>query len=174
MKKFLALMAAALVLTVPAMADDDRDGDQGRKGSQHWLPGGLPWQPADAYRGRGPDRDGDGDHDRWDHRRDWDRHEGRGRDRSAWGYNSGWGYRGQIEDTRAILGRWALINFDFNRDGRLDRREYEQSQYAFYDLADRNGDGIISEWDWRAFMDRYAYRKDIGYRYGYQPRNTRW
>ncbi len=188
MKKLLTLAATALMLASPAFADDDnRDDNQGQKNSQHWLPGGVPWQAApdqhdrdrdgrrDADRNRDRDdhrdrwdRDGDGDHDRWDHRRDWDRdwnrNDNRWNNSNTW--NNGYRYGGE----RNILGRWALVNFDFNRDGRLDPREYQLSQRAFFDLADRNNDGVISDKDWRKFIDNYAYRNDIGYRYGYKQR----
>ena len=58
----------------------------------------------------------------------------------------------------ALLNRWALWNFDYDRDGYLSRREYERSQIAFWRAADRNGDGRVTnrEWDW--FCDRYLQR----------------
>lgn len=146
MIKFLTLATATLLAAAPARADDDTR--NASKGAQ-WFPGGgYGWNagPTDARPAStsGWDRDNDGDHDRWDHRG--------GRD------NSG--------SSSQLLNRWALVNFDFNRDRRLDPREYALSKRAFYDLADRNSDGYISDKDWRKFVDRYAYRTDIGYRYG--------
>jgi hypothetical protein len=110
---------------------------------------------ADDHRG-GHDWDRDGDHERYEHRDNW----------RGGGHNF---------NPRNMIDRWALVNFDFNRDGRLDRREYALSQRVFFDLADRNNDGVISDKDWRKFIDKYAYRNDIGYRYGGyrdQPRNA--
>jgi hypothetical protein len=166
MKKLLTLAAAALVFAAPAFADDEDRGDA--KQAQHWNPGGVYAVPTngDHHRGRGWDRDRDGDHDRRDHRQDWGRNDNRWNNNSSW--NNGYRYGGE----RNILGRWALVNFDFNRDGRLDPREYHLSQRAFYDLADRNNDGFISEKDWRKFTDKYAYRNDVGYRYAYQQRGN--
>ncbi len=161
MKKLLTLAAAALMLASPAFADDD-DKD-GRKSSQHWNPnGGYGWQQDDRDddHDRGRDRDRDGDHDRWDHRRDWEPNDNR------WNTNSGWNNGYRYGGGNDVLGRWALVNFDYNRNGRLERFEFDQSRRAFFDLADRNGDGMISDKDWRKFIDKYAYRTDIGFRYG--------
>jgi hypothetical protein len=151
MLKILTLATAALVLAAPAFADDE---NQTAGKSSQWFPGGGYGWNAGPVDNRDNDRDWnrDGDRGRWDRRDD------RG---NEWGNSS------------QILNRWAFANFDFNRDRRLDAREYALSKRAFYDLADRNGDGYISEKDWRKFVDRYAYRTDVGYRYsgGYGNNN---
>jgi hypothetical protein len=169
MKLRLALTATVLMLAAPAMADDET------KKNRHWLPGGQNWQPAeDTYRrgDYGRDRDHDGDHDRKDHHpdnnRDWHRND------SRWNHVSGWNNNYRYGVDRNLLGRWAFVNFDLNCDGRLDRYEYGLSHRAFYDLADRNGDGYISDKDWRKFIDRYGYRNDIAWRYGYVRSNPRY
>lgn len=112
--------------------------------------------------------------DRWDDRRDrwddrWDR-----RWRDHWDDRRGYAYRdyggwnrqwtpygfGYHDDfTRS----WVLRHFaDRNGNGRISEREWRRGQAAFYRFADRNYDGYITrfEYDWaiRALRSGYAYR----------------
>jgi hypothetical protein len=68
----------------------------------------------------------------------------------------------------ALLDRWALWNFDYDRDGRLSRREYENSQRSFWGAADRNRDGRVSNNEYHYFRERYL-RRDFnrGYASGW-------
>ena len=58
---------------------------------------------------------------------------------------------------------WVLRNFaDRNGNGRISEGEWRRAQVAFYRFADRNGDGYITrfEYDWaeRALRSNYGYR----------------
>lgn len=172
MRTTLVVLAMLASLTAPAFADDEpQRAPEGGKQSQWYTPrpGFEPGPGGDPrYADR---RDWDRDRRDWDrdgdrNRRDWDR------DRYRNGWN-GW-YRGNLpwRDERrwrngwngenwldgramALLSRWSLWNFDYNRDGVLNRYEYEESQRRFWRLADRDGDGRVSNGEWDRFCDRY-------------------
>lgn len=101
---------------------------------------------ASANGGRviyGTDRDRDRD-DRWDDRRDGDRNDRDYRDndyRQDYRRNDG---LADFENDR-LLRRWALSNFDMNRDGMLSAQEARSASAAFQNAADSNRDGRVSQ-----------------------------
>lgn len=67
------------------------------------------------------------------------------------------------DDAYLTLDHWALANFDYYHWGRLDGDQYERSRRYFWQLADLNRDGFISNFEWRFFCNHYA-RQQYGYR----------
>jgi hypothetical protein len=160
MRQIMFACVAALAIAAPAMADpqdgrlyqdqDQLDQDEGQSKSGKWYGGA---------------RQGFDNHDRlggyFEGRKGFEHHINR---------------RG-FEDRRenwldgeafALLDRWALWHFDSDRDGRLNRREYETSQRSFWGAADRNRDGRVTNNEYGYFRDRYL-RRDFnrGYTNGW-------
>ncbi len=148
MKTWILALAAALAMTSPALADDD-DKNEGK--SSRW------YSDRPGFN-TGYDR-GHRDNDRYHHdRNSHDQRYYRDDRRENW----------LDGEAFALLDRWALWNFDRDRDGRLSRREYEFSQRSFWSSADRNRDGRVTNDEYRDFRNRYL-RRDFnnGYHRGW-------
>jgi hypothetical protein len=168
MNKMMMILAAGAAWTTAGVAQAQDDGrlyeepnqvDAGQstasKGSKWYTP---PRNGFERYASRPGFED----------RRDYDR------DNYRYHYDSGSGHQHYYKGDRrenwldgeafALLDRWALWNFDHNRDGRLSRREYENSQRNFWGYADRNRDGRVSNNEYRDFRNRYL-RRDFNQGY---------
>lgn len=64
---------------------------------------------------------------------------------------------------REAFFRWAYRNFDANRDGRLGEREMTMARRSALTLADRNGNGRVSEKEWDRFVRSSAYHRHPAY-----------
>ncbi len=159
-KKIIGACVTALVIATPVLADSE-DGRLYQETDQSEQYDGQN-KEAKWY---GGERQGFGNHDRSD-----DDDEGRtGFERHI--IRRGFEHRRENwldGEAFALLDRWALWNFDSNRDGRLSRREYEISQRSFWGSADRNGDGRVTNNEYGYFRDRYL-RRDFnrGYTNGW-------
>jgi hypothetical protein len=150
MKKMIFACVAALAMAAPALADPE-------DGRLYQEPGQSEQDEGQSKDGKwyGGVRQGFDNDDRLD-----GYYEGRqGFERRT--------HRRGFEDRRenwldgeafALLDRWALWNFDYDRDGRLNRREYETSQRSFWGSADRNRDGRVTNNEYSYFRDRYLRR----------------
>lgn len=67
--------------------------------------------------------------------------------------------------------QWVEHEFDFNRDGWIDRREARAANRAFFDLADRNRDGRLSysevQYGLNLTDPRHRWTRGERERYGY-------
>jgi hypothetical protein len=101
------------------------------------------------------------------------------RDRDDW---RGRGYRNELrgdgvgdlypELRDSGRGRqWVEHEFDFNRDGWIDRREARAANRAFFDLADRNRDGRLTynevQYGLNLTDPHHRWTRDERERYGY-------
>ncbi len=141
----------------PAQAGQDQS--SASKGSKWYTP---PRSGFERYASR------PGFEDRRGHDRDYDRyhHDSNSNDRRY--YKDDRRENWLDGEAFALLDRWALRNFDYDRDGRLSRREYDNSQRTFWNSADRNRDGRVSNGEYRDFRNRYL-RRDFnnGYASGW-------
>jgi EF hand len=160
----LASLAMAAPVAVQAQEDgrqyeEPNQGDAAQSGSSK----GSKWYTPPRA---GFDRDSSrpGFEDRRGRDRDYDRYhyDADNNDRRYWKDD---GRENWLDgEAFALLDRWALLNFDYDRDGRLSRREYENSQRNFWNSADRNRDGRVSNSEYRDFRNRYL-RRDFNQGY---------
>ncbi len=62
-------------------------------------------------------------------------------------------------DRNAILKQWALRSFDTNRDGWLTLYEAQPALVAFKQLADGDGDGRVTTYEYDRALEFIAARK---------------
>jgi hypothetical protein len=159
-KTLLFASLLAMAVTAPAYADPE-DGRLYEEPSQQYEQENEQGKSGKWYGGV---RQGFDNRDRWggyyESRQGFERHTTRRGFESRENWLDG--------EAFALLDRWAMWNFDYDRDGRLSRREYERSQQSFWGAADRNRDGRVSNGEYRNFRDRHL-RRDFnrGYANGW-------
>jgi hypothetical protein len=150
MKKMIVASLFAMVFSVPAFADPE----DGRLYEERDQPHEQYDEQSKSGKWYGGTRQGFDNHDRWggyyEGRRGFERHTTRRGFESRENWLDG--------EAFALLDRWAMWNFDYNRDGRLSRREYDRSQQSFWSAADRNRDGRVSNGEYHNFRDHYLRR----------------